>query len=245
MSKDMSWLVTLEVEAPDGARRIDPYDKRVQRFSDWLRSAYQGSVAFGENGWSATVRVQPEAPVYEDWQAAEAGRRYVMDALGTMQLPQWPIVRISAGREDFVGLQPPQLLGIREAAQLVGISRQRLHSLRGEGRFPDPFIELSTGPIWRKSDVEDFALGWNQRPGRRTDDPKRFFVQHLDMSVPPHGANYTGSFHTLTEAQTACDRVWSTESDGVRQEIADTESHEQWLRANGRSDWQRHVIANG
>ena len=49
---------------------------------------------------------------------------------------------------DHVDSELPPLLGMAEVAAYLGISRQRIHVLRKEGRFPEPFVSLKCGDVW-------------------------------------------------------------------------------------------------
>jgi hypothetical protein len=60
----------------------------------------------------------------------------------------------------------PELAGVTEVAALLGVSRQRLHSLRERHEFPAPVALLAAGPVWRKADLSTFAEGWHRKPGR-------------------------------------------------------------------------------
>ena len=52
-----------------------------------------------------------------------------------------------------------ELLGRKEAAQLLGISTQRLAQiLQSHADFPEPAAELSAGTIWLRAEVEAWAL---------------------------------------------------------------------------------------
>lgn len=60
----------------------------------------------------------------------------------------------------------PELVGVTEIADMLGISRQRLAVLRQRREFPAPVAELAAGPIWRARDLSTFAEGWQRRAGR-------------------------------------------------------------------------------
>jgi hypothetical protein len=60
----------------------------------------------------------------------------------------------------------PPLAGVTEVAHLLGISRQRLHTLRARDDFPAPVATLAAGPVWRRGDLTTFAEGWQRKPGR-------------------------------------------------------------------------------
>ena len=42
------------------------------------------------------------------------------------------------------------------------ITRQRLHQLRQSGKFPEPDRELIATPLWMRSTLKDFAVGWRR-----------------------------------------------------------------------------------
>lgn len=49
------------------------------------------------------------------------------------------------------------LAGIREIADLLGVSPQRAGQLTAQAGFPRPIGRLSMGPVWRMADVERWA----------------------------------------------------------------------------------------
>lgn len=60
-----------------------------------------------------------------------------------------------------------QLVGVAEIAQMLGISRQRVHAISGHSdTFPQPVADLSAGKIWLRSDVE----AWARAEGRQIDE---------------------------------------------------------------------------
>jgi hypothetical protein len=158
----MQWTVLVEAQAPDSGhldgRGLTP--QQTAAFSRVL--AVHGGEASGEpQRWSARVVVtenEPLVPVHTAEQAGLYGRRLVLDAVGRVGLPEWPIVRTEV---------IPGLLGAQEAAAALGVSRQRFHQLRQSGRFPVPVTELGSGPIWSRSAVESFASRWLRSPGPR------------------------------------------------------------------------------
>jgi predicted DNA-binding transcriptional regulator AlpA len=59
------------------------------------------------------------------------------------------------------------LIGLTEIAQLLNVSRQRVHVLRKRRDFPSPIAELAVGPVWNSRDLSAFVDGWNRAPGRQ------------------------------------------------------------------------------
>jgi hypothetical protein len=60
----------------------------------------------------------------------------------------------------------PELVGVAEIAELLGVTRQRASELRRRAGFPRPIAELRSGPVWPKSWITRFAGQWERRPGR-------------------------------------------------------------------------------
>src|SRR2546430_17365174 len=52
-----------------------------------------------------------------------------------------------------------ELVGLSEVADLLGTSRQAVANWRQkrQGGFPEPIAKLKSGPIWRRTDIVDWA----------------------------------------------------------------------------------------
>ena len=48
-------------------------------------------------------------------------------------------------------------MGLTEIAQLLGVSRQRVHQLSKADGFPEPTAVLAAGPVWETVAVEKWA----------------------------------------------------------------------------------------
>jgi predicted DNA-binding transcriptional regulator AlpA len=55
-----------------------------------------------------------------------------------------------------------QLVSRVEIAQMLGVSRQRVHQLLTRPDFPRPIADLGIGKVWERSAIE----AWAQRTGR-------------------------------------------------------------------------------
>lgn len=60
----------------------------------------------------------------------------------------------------------PELLAATDVAELLGVSRQRVHQLAERPDFPAPYARLGNGPIWTRPTIETFAQSWTRKPGR-------------------------------------------------------------------------------
>lgn len=48
-------------------------------------------------------------------------------------------------------------MGTAEIAELLGVSRQRVHQLTKLEGFPEPTVRLAGGDVWESADVEKWA----------------------------------------------------------------------------------------
>lgn len=69
----------------------------------------------------------------------------------------------------------PQLAGVSELAELLGVTRQRVAELRHRPDFPAPVTQLKAGPVWRIDDLSRFVDEWDRKPGRprKVDESER------------------------------------------------------------------------
>ncbi len=61
----------------------------------------------------------------------------------------------------------PELVGVSEAAALLGWDRRRVATYVKRGAFPEPVAALASGRVWRREDVEAFADDRERRPRKR------------------------------------------------------------------------------
>jgi len=57
----------------------------------------------------------------------------------------------------------PQVVGVAEAAEIVGWDKRRVITYIDRGSFPEPLTSLASGRIWLREDVETFAREWHAR----------------------------------------------------------------------------------
>jgi len=62
------------------------------------------------------------------------------------------------------------LLGVHEIAELLGLSRQRVHQLASQADFPKPIARLNAGDIWTRADIEQWRN--KMRPFRKQQVPR-------------------------------------------------------------------------
>lgn len=65
--------------------------------------------------------------------------------------------RAAGGEASLVVEVVPSLVGVTEAAALLGWDRRRVATYIERGAFPEPVAHLASGRVWRRSDVESFG----------------------------------------------------------------------------------------
>ena len=132
-----------------------------------LLEDYDGVVSAGERSWSVTLSVSAA-------DAAAAGQlaaSVVCELAVKAGMPSWPLVKSEVVRQDVADedlAQPtmPELVSVPEAADILGVSKQRVHELAASTGFPEPAYELKTGKLWLRSAMEAYAVRRSRKPGR-------------------------------------------------------------------------------
>jgi hypothetical protein len=93
------------------------------------------------------------------------------EAVDKAGLPAWPIVRCQFLTEEELNEELdesplPQLVGIAEVSEILGVSKQRASELARSARFPRPLIELAATPVWAATAIRRFVERWPRQPGR-------------------------------------------------------------------------------
>lgn len=60
------------------------------------------------------------------------------------------------------------LCGTAEAAAVLGVLKQRIHTLRKRPDFPQPILVLAATPLWDKTALLAFKATWKPSPSQET-----------------------------------------------------------------------------
>ena len=60
----------------------------------------------------------------------------------------------------------PRIVGVAEAAEIMGWDKRRVVTYLDRGQFPEPLTSLASGRIWLREDIETFAEDWRARHPR-------------------------------------------------------------------------------
>ena len=76
-------------------------------------------------------------------------------------------LRRLAGDDALLIEITPDVVGVSEAAKILGWDRRRVATYVSRGAFPEPIAALASGRVWRRDDVEAFGRDRLRRRGRR------------------------------------------------------------------------------
>ena len=162
----MDWTVSFEAKGEIPAA----LDDALEEFLDLLvdRGGAVSSSTVGDR-YSATFNVD------EAVENAAAAVALGYDTFTTLAdksgLPTWPVVRAEAltfeeQDHDLDSPNFPELAGVSEIADIVGVSRQRASALAKTAEFPTPVATLASGPVWTRPSLNRFVDKWPRRDGR-------------------------------------------------------------------------------
>jgi hypothetical protein len=162
----MEWTIHVEA-AGDGEVEPELLDELMDALAGHSAAVSSARGRYGAQfdvtGTDAATAVQA---ALQTWAAAVA----------RVGLPAWPVVRVEAitVAEQEADLQRPSfptLVGVSEAARILGVSKQRLAQLSTRPDFPEPMVNLASGPVWLTSGIRGFERRWPRKPGRPAKRP--------------------------------------------------------------------------
>jgi hypothetical protein len=165
---DWEWYsVHVEARPPADARDLAVDDDAADELMNLLKE-HDGVVSAGTGTWDATVSFRAASAGEAAWHAAAMVEKLACKA----GLPTWPFARAEAVRQDVLeaaNARPtlPELVSVPEAAELLGVSQQRVRELAAtHAGFPEPMYELRTGKLWLRDSIDAFERRWERKPGR-------------------------------------------------------------------------------
>lgn len=171
------WSVSIDVAAGAGQRRPPRFDDKLGALLDELgeRAGVVHGTTRGRR-YGARFCVSADGPAPAAAEAVEVFHKAAANA----GLPEWAVVSLEAqtlGELKRQNAEPsfPELLGVAELADLLGVTRQRVSALVRSKDFPAPVAELRAGPVWTRPSVRRFIEQWQRRggrpPNRKSDGP--------------------------------------------------------------------------
>jgi predicted DNA-binding transcriptional regulator AlpA len=71
-------------------------------------------------------------------------------------------LRRDAGAASLTIEVTPEVVGVAEAAAILGWDKRRVFTYISRGSFPEPVALLASGRVWRRSDIEAYAKAWRR-----------------------------------------------------------------------------------
>jgi len=136
---------------------------RLLALDTWV-ARQRGDAHATANGWEVHVVVYQDSSVLANDHARVAARNIILHAGELLALPSNEV--ISEGVIDTRYTTPElDLVGSKEVAALLNVSRQRVTERRAEGRLPEREIQLAATPVWSKWAIDRFVMGWRRKLG--------------------------------------------------------------------------------
>jgi len=126
------------------------------------------AVSYSPKSLSARFGVEAETPQ----RAVIAGFRLFHSALSEIGIkPTKNVVEVECQRLEDLDRSieesnAPDIVGVAEVAEVLGVSKQRASELARSTDFPRPLVHLASGPVWKSSAIVRYVKDWGRRPGR-------------------------------------------------------------------------------
>ena len=144
--------------------------------------AAAGSSSGRTASYSASIRTmgQGEPARARMWQSGGRWFAHVLDVpayievTGTSRASCLAELRKATGDDvDLIIEVIPVVVGVAEAAEIMGWDKRRVITYIDRGSFPEPIGTLASGRIWLREDVEDYADHWRAAHPQSPRQPPR------------------------------------------------------------------------
>jgi predicted DNA-binding transcriptional regulator AlpA len=146
-------MLSVQIELPDGFQLHPTAFQRIDRFLRGRAPVFRS----GPKLFGLTFAVSGT----DNAAALDESRPIVVKVLKTIGLQREAVTKITLVNVDEIDQeldQIPELVGLTEAAAILGVSRQRVHQLAQKNSFPSPVARLSSGSIWRETEVRNYGI---------------------------------------------------------------------------------------
>ncbi|HEX7660897.1 MAG TPA: hypothetical protein VF444_15600 [Pseudonocardiaceae bacterium] len=153
-------LWRLDADSLDNGTLVAVADAADEK--DWLVSRWEDGPGFYVTGYVEATTAAEAAALLHDQVSTWMEGTALVGCLASVEALQLDIAEIRANKPTV-----PELASAADAAEILEISRQRVHQLATSNpRFPKPVTRVATGPLWTKDSIRWFNSVWERRPGR-------------------------------------------------------------------------------
>lgn len=155
------WSATVEYAVADmTAELMQAITKGIDGFSGVAHDSSTGRARIGLSVTESTLR-----------QATDAALRVTRAALANAGVKGEPVsVHVLTAEDLQREIEKPtfpKFAGVAEAAEILGVSRQRVGELEAtHPDFPPVIQRLKSGPVFVREHIEGFSQRWVRRTGR-------------------------------------------------------------------------------
>jgi len=155
------WAVTIDLRVD---RALD--DDELGDLGDLLGD-HGAAIAASDRGLSVTLTVDADT-AYAAHASAEEIVSDCLAKLGAAVAGLDAVEVMTVEEQDRRLAEPaiPQLAGVTEVAEMLGVSRQRASALTAHPAAPTPVARLASGPVYVRDSWCRFAETWPRRGGR-------------------------------------------------------------------------------
>lgn len=127
------------------------------------------SPAIGFVGNCLDIRISIECDDIDE--AIHTARDVSSNALNSVGLSGGELTSVSAATEAELDAfiessEFPKMVGVKELADSLKVTKQRVSELARSRSFPMPVATLASGPIWLEPAIEEYMKTWSRKPGR-------------------------------------------------------------------------------
>ena len=164
MATEREWNASIEITHELGAERALRVLERMQQ----TLQRYAAAGAAGPTSLDVLLSVDADSPTT----ALTKGLRAFLSALVRARGDKGAeIVSVAIELPEHLERRLEQqnqitLVGIRELADLLGVTRQRASQIAAMRTFPAPLAKLAAGPVWNKASLTWFLEDWAREPRR-------------------------------------------------------------------------------
>lgn len=176
---DTGWTITLDGVGDPGAIDPDQTDELLA-----LLAKFDAAVSLTQDGarFSVTLTLPDEAGT-DPVAAVAYGMKVTSDAALAAGMPGVALARVELITNDELDAalaRPaiPELVGVSEIADILGVSRQRAHQLTKREDFPAMVADLAAGPVWTKGSLTRFVEQWHLGKPDVSEE-----VEMIDMTI--------------------------------------------------------------
>lgn len=161
----MTWTVEVLVRTPETALDNDALlelTDAAEEEHDWTVSRWELGDGFRITTDSEADTIPEATTSTHDEVAAWLQTLDMRTAVASVRAVELEVYELEVDQPTL-----PELVSAAEAAEILDVSRQRVHELaKGRPDFPAPLYELRTGPLWKRDAIEAFERRWERRRGR-------------------------------------------------------------------------------